>query len=143
MRSACVSLEGLVGLSNSQNLYPQIPDEKDPHKPNLKKEFFRTWLVSSKGASMCFLYIYIINMKSSPHFWAPCVSHDASRVTRDPLTHKCPPPAGIGYLQLSSGHDVFHGFWLKPVLLHDMSVETFLRTPRTSMVQLIPFILLG
>lgn len=58
MRSACVSLEGLVGLSNSQNLYPQIPDEKDPHKPNLKKEFFRTWLVSSKGASMCFLYIY-------------------------------------------------------------------------------------
>ena len=92
---------------------------------------------------LCASYIYIINMKSSPHFWAPCVSHDASRVTRDPLTHKCPPPAGIGYLQLSSGHDVFHGFWLKPVLLHDMSVETFLRTPRTSMVQLIPFILLG
>lgn len=95
MRSACVSLEGLVGLSNSENRYPQIPDGKDPHKPNLKKEFFRTWLVSSKGAS----YIWNPLRTFGPH--ASVTMRHGSPVIHLP-THKCPPPAGIGYLQLSS-----------------------------------------
>ena len=112
---------------------------KDPYKPNLKKEFFRTWLVSSQGAPYIYIYI-ILSTVLGPMRQPSCITHG----THDPLTQKCPPPAGIGYLQPSSEPGCASWIVVKPVL-KSMTYHSrlFKKTPRTTMVQLIPFILLG
>ena len=81
-----------------------------------------------------------------PQFWSPCVSQHASPMVPmiHLLTQKCPPPAGIGYLQLSSEPGCASWIVVKPVFKSmTYQLRLFKRTPRTTMVQLIPFILLG
>ena len=120
----------LLGRSCRSIVKILVKYHKDPYKPNLKKEFFRTWLVSSQGAPYKYIYIYIciyiymcISTVLVPMRQPTCITHG----THDPLTDP--------EMSSSCWYRIFAAFLRARMCFmdcgeacvqkHDISVETF------------------